>query len=298
MSLRSNPCLATVPRRPFRDGVELSVLGFGGIIVCKMDQRDADAEVEHAVERGVNYFDVAPGYGDGEAEVKLGLALEPHRASSFLACKTARRDAAGAGVELIRSLERLRTDYFDLYQLHGIASLAEAEQALAPGGALETLVSAKRDGRVRAIGFSAHSEEAALWLLDRYDFDSILYPVNFVCYAQGNFGPSVLAKAKERGTARLALKALAYTPLDQSVPNPWSKAWYRPIAEADLARRALAFTLGEDVTAAIPPGHAELFRMALDLAMDLEPLSTDERDTLLAEAAGLVPLFPIVAGET
>lgn len=139
------------------------------------------------------------------------------------------------------SRPRLRTDSFDLDQLHGIASLAEAEQALAPGGELETLVAAKRDGCIRSIGFSVHSEEAALWLLDRDDFDSILYPVNFVCYAAGDLGPSVLAMAQERGTARLALKVLAHTPLD--------------------------------------------------LAVDVQPLSPDERAGLLAEAADFVPLF-------
>lgn len=280
-----------LPRRLYRDGIELSILGFGGIIVVGQDQETANREVAHAVERGVNYFDVAPAYWDGEAEMKLGIALQPHRKTSFLACKTGRRDAPGATVELERSLQRLKTDYFDLYQLHGVIKMEDIPIILGPGGALEAFVKAREAGKIRYIGFSAHTQEAALQLLDAFPFDSVLYPINYVCYAQGNFGPPVVKKARERGTARLALKALAYTPLEKDAPKKWSKAWYRPIDDLDLARRALRFTLSEDVTSAIPPGHSELFRIALDLASAFAPLSAAERAALLAEAAGLEPLF-------
>lgn len=282
---------STLPRRPYRDNIELSTIGFGGIIVVGHEQAAANAEVAHAIERGVNYFDVAPSYWNGEAEQKLGIALEPFRATSFLANKTGRRDASGATQELETSLQRLRTDRFDLYQLHAVSGLEDVEKILGPGGALEAFVRARAAGKVRYLGFSAHSQEAALRLLDAFPFDSVLYPVNYVCYAQGGFGPAVLQKAKEKGTARLALKALAYTTLEKGAEKKWSKTWYRPIDEIDLARRALRFTLSEDVTAAIPPGHAELFRIALDLASAFQPLPADERAALLAEAAGVAPLF-------
>jgi predicted aldo/keto reductase-like oxidoreductase len=281
----------TLPRRPYRDGVELSIIGFGGIIVVGHEQAAANAEVAYAVERGVNYFDVAPSYWDGEAERKLGVALEPFRATSFLACKTTRRDAAGATQELETSLGRLRTDRFDLYQLHAVSKLEDVEKILSPGGALEAFVRAREAGKVRYLGFSAHSEEAALRLLDAFPFDSVLYPINYVCYAQGGFGPAVVKKAKEKGVARLALKALAHTTLEKGAQKKWAKTWYRPIDEINLARRALRFTLSEDVTAAIPPGHTELFRIALDLASAFEPLSPAERSALLADAAGVTPLF-------
>ncbi|RME71497.1 MAG: aldo/keto reductase [Verrucomicrobia bacterium] len=282
-----------LPRRPYRDNVELSIIGFGGIIVCGCEQEEANREVAHAIERGVNYFDVAPSYFEGEAERKLGIALKPYRKNTFLACKTTRRDAEGAREELEESLTRLHTDYFDLYQLHAVTTDEDVDQILAPGGALETFVRARDAGRVRYLGFSAHSESAALRLLDAFDFDSVLFPTNFVCFAQANFGPRVIEKAKERGAARLALKALAYTRLERDAEKKWKKAWYEPIDDADLARRALYFTLSEDITAAIPPGHSELFRIALDFATAFEPLSESEREALLAAAAGVTPLFPI-----
>jgi predicted aldo/keto reductase-like oxidoreductase len=281
----------TLPRRPYRDGIELSIIGFGGIIVVGHEQEAANAEVAYAVERGVNYFDVAPSYWDGEAERKLGVALQPFRATSFLACKTGRRDAAGATEELERSLGRLKTDHFDLYQLHAVTKLEDVDTILGPGGALDAFVKAREAGKVRYLGFSAHSQEAALRLLDAFAFDSVLFPINYVCYAKGAFGPAVVQKAKEKGAARLALKALAHTSLEKGAEKKWAKTWYRPIDEIDLARRALRFTLSEDVTAAIPPGHAELFRIAVDLASAFEPLSPAERSALLADATNPEPLF-------
>jgi aryl-alcohol dehydrogenase-like predicted oxidoreductase len=153
----------------------LSMIGFGGILVMDEDPPTASRLVAEAVDRGINYFDVAPTYGN--AEERLGPALEPYRKSVFLACKTEKRTAAEATEALHGSLEHLRTDYFDLYQLHAVTTMEEVEQILGPGGALEAFVQAREEGLVRYLGFSAHSEEAAVALLDGFGFDSILFPL-------------------------------------------------------------------------------------------------------------------------
>lgn len=283
-----------IPKRSFRDGVELSIIGFGGIVVVGMEQEQANRTVAEACERGINYFDVAPSYWDGEAERKLGVALKPYRKQVFLACKTMRRDAAGAARELEESLRRLQTDWFDLYQFHAVSSMKDVDEILAPGGAAELFVKARQQGKVRYLGFSAHNVEAALALMERFPYDSVLFPVNFVCYAQGNFGPQVIARAKQKGVARLALKALAYRPWPKGTRQETTahpKCWYQPVTERDLARRALRFTLSEDVTAAIPPGDERIFAMALELAADFSPLSERERQELLASARGVEPIF-------
>jgi aryl-alcohol dehydrogenase-like predicted oxidoreductase len=281
----------TLPRRRYRDAVELSIIGFGGMVVVGQEQNVADRAVAEAIERGVNYFDVAPTYGDGEAETKLGKALVAHRKNVFLACKTTARDAPGSQKEFDQSLERLRTDHFDLYQFHAVSSLQDVEQILAPGGAAETFLKARRQGKVRYLGCSAHSAEAALALMDRFRLDSILFPLNFVIYEQGKFGPQILAKAKEKGVARLALKSLAYTKLPEGARKTYANCWYKPVDNRALAAKALRFTLSEDVTAAIPPGDLRLFQMAVDLASEFRPLSAAERQTLLASTAGVEPLF-------
>jgi aryl-alcohol dehydrogenase-like predicted oxidoreductase len=245
-----------------RTGVELSVIGFGGIVVRDVSPADARDYVARAVERGINYFDVAPGYGN--AEERLGPALAGYRDQVFLACKTGKRSAREAEVELGRSLKRLGTDHLDLYQLHGVCSVEEAEQILAPGGALETFVAARRRGLIRHIGFSAHCEAAALRLLDAFDFDSMLLPINLFCWRDGGFGPRAYEAARQKGAAILALKALAKRPLRKGEQKKWPKCWYVPIDTLPEAMTALAFTLSRPVTAAVSPSHAELLWLACD----------------------------------
>ena len=127
------------------------MIGFGGILVTGVEQPVADRRVAEAVERGVNYFDVAPQYGD--AEIKLGPALQPHRAHVFLAGKTLERTRAGAAAELKRTLERLRTDHLDLYQLHALTDLEkDVDAAFGKDGALETFIEAKKAGDGKAAG--------------------------------------------------------------------------------------------------------------------------------------------------
>jgi aryl-alcohol dehydrogenase-like predicted oxidoreductase len=281
-----------IPRRQFKEGVQLSIVGFGGIVVVGQAQPDANREVARAFDRGVNYFDVAPSYGRGEAEEKLGIALQPYRNKSFLACKTQIRDAEGARQELENSLKVLKTDHFDLYQLHAMSRMEEVDTVLGSGGALGTFIKAKEEGKVRFLGFSAHNEDVALRLLDEFSFDSVLFPVNYACVTQGHFGPRLLVKAKEKNVARLALKALAYTQwvsTDDRAKNP--KCWYRPIDDLEHARQAWRFTLSEDVTAAIPPGDEKVYRIAETLATQFTPLTPQERELLLASSKDVTPIF-------
>lgn len=284
---------AKLPRRAYGDtGERLSIIGFGGIVVSGVEQEHANRVVSEAVEKGVNYFDVAPSYGD--AEIKLGPALEPYRKAAFLACKTTQRTKEGAAAELAESLKRLRTDHLDLYQLHAITDVQkDVDAAFGSGGAMEVFLEAKKQGQVRYLGFSAHSEEAALAAMDRYDFDSILFPVNFATFYEGNFGPRVLEAAKSKGVARLALKALARQqwPKDDPLRQKYPKCWYQPLTERNEAKLALYFTLSQSVTAAIPPGDEPLFRLALDLAMGFRPISQKEKEALQHLAQSTTPIF-------
>jgi len=280
-----------IPKRSYRDDMQLSIIGFGGMLVVGIEQNKVNRIVGEAVHSGVNYFDVAPLYGDGEAEEKLGIALQPYREQVFLACKTLERASQRAQKELDRSLKRLHTDHFDLYQFHRVCTSDDVERIFARGGAIETFAKARKDGKARFLGFSAHTVEAALAMMDRFDFDSVMFPINFACYALGDFGPQVLRRAKEKGLARLALKALAHGPLPEGAKPKYSNLWYRPVDDRELARQALRFTLTEDVTAAIPPGDEQLFRLALELAASFEPLSQKERQELLASTQGLQSLI-------
>ena len=282
----------TMPRRKYNDDVHLSIVGLGGIVVVGQEQTAANRQVAASFDRGVNYYDVAPSYGDGEAEQKLGPALRPYRDRVFLACKTTKRDAAGARAELEQSLRRLETDHFDLYQFHAVSSMKDVEEILAPGGADETFLKAKQEGKVRYLGLSAHNAEAAIALMDQFRCDSILFPVNFAAFAEGDFGPQILEHAKKKGVARLALKAMARGRWPVGADrSKYPRCWYQPVEDPGLQRQAVRFTLSEDVTAAIPPGDPKLYEAMLDLAVPFRPLSSSEREELLAQAAGVEPIF-------
>lgn len=281
-------------RRPYgTTGENLSIIGFGGIVVMQADPGSAARWVAEAVDRGVNYFDVAPTYGN--AEERLGPALAPHRQGVFLACKTTQRLAAGVRDELHTSLTRLHTDRFDLYQLHAVNTAAELQQVTGPGGALEAVAEARQQGKIRYVGFSSHSVETALALLDHGGFDSVLFPVNWGLYLQAGFGPQVVARAQELGVARLALKAMAAGKLAEGAAKRWTKCWYQPLDEVDRVALALRFALSQPITAALPPGEAELFRLALEVAERFTPVTADEVAELRQQAAATEPLFSLAA---
>jgi aryl-alcohol dehydrogenase-like predicted oxidoreductase len=271
-----------------RTGEKLSIIGFGGIVVSQATPEEAARRVREAVEAGVNYFDVAPSYGD--AEEKLGPALEPHRKGVFLACKTQGRTRDAAGAELESSLRRLRTDHFDLYQHHAVTTRSDVLTILGPGGAMEAFEAAKKAGKVRFIGFSAHSVEAALALMEGYAFDTLLFPFNYATWHAGSFGPQVLARAREKGMGILCLKAMARGPWPEGAEKRYPKCWYEPLEGSD-ASLGLRFTLSHPVTAAIPPGDERLFRMALSLATRFEPLSAAEAEMVKAKGLAAAPLF-------
>jgi len=272
-----------------KTGEKLSMIGFGGIVVDKATTEQAAARVKEAIDHGVNYFDVAPTYGN--ADEMLGPALEPYRKDVFLACKTQERKKEGARRELEQSLKYLRTDHFDLYQLHAVTSLEDVDTIFGKGGAMETFVEAREQGKVKYLGFSAHSVEAAMALMDGFDFDTILFPFNFATWYAGDFGPQVMQRAKEKEMGILALKAMAWRRWEEGEERTIDKTWYRPLTKPEEAREGLRFTLSHPVTAAIPPGHEDLFSMALGLARDFSPMDEEEIQNIKKKAMMTEPLF-------
>ena len=272
-----------------RTGEKLSILGFGGIVVKDATTEEASSRVAEAIDYGVNYFDVAPSYGN--AEDMLGPALEPHRKGVFLACKTTERSKEGSRKELESSLRKMRTDHFDLYQLHAVTTADDVEKIFAPGGAMETFLAARKEGKVRFLGFSAHSVEAATALMDRHDFDTILFPINFATWHAGNFGPQVLAQAQSKKMGILALKAMARGPYGKDAKREYPKCWYEPLSEPADAMLGLRFTLSHPVTAAIPPGDERLFKRALALATKFTPMSEEEARGVKDRGTKQEPLF-------
>jgi predicted aldo/keto reductase-like oxidoreductase len=274
-------------------GQQLSIVAFAGIVVKDQTAANSARYVSWAIDQGINYFDVAPGYGN--AQNMLGPALESYRNDVFLACKTNKRDASAARAELEESLSLLRTDHFDLYQLHAMTTREDLEVATGPGGALEAFSKARDEGLVRHLGFSAHSAEVAVELMNRFEFDSVLFPVNFTTWFESGFGPQIMDEAEKRGVARLALKGAAHHALEDRNDRVREKCWYAPIEDRELLKLALRWTLSLPVTAAIPPGDPELWQMAVEVAQDFTPITPGEEQYLRENARGRKPLFELAS---
>ncbi len=272
-------------------GEQLSIIGFGGILVMNSEPGAAAKLVAEAVDRGINYFDVAPSYGN--TQERLGPALAPYRNKCFLACKTEGRMKDDSRAQLEQSLRLLKTDHVDLYQFHALTKMTDLDKVLGPGGAMETMEAAKKEGKIRFIGFSVHSVETALAALDRYNFDTVLFPVNWVLYSQANFGPQILQRAQEKKIGALALKSMAKTvwPAKEKPDHPHPNCWYEPADFPDEASLGLRWTLGHPITAAIPPGDKQYFRLAMDVAQNFKPLEPHEEQALLNGAHGVEPIF-------
>ncbi len=274
-----------------KTGERLSIIGFGGIVVMNEAPNAAANIVAEAVDRGINYFDIAPSYGN--AQERLGPALAPYRKNCFLACKTEGRMKDDSRAQLEQSLKLLQTDHVDLYQFHALTKMTDLDKVLGPGGAIETMEAAKKEGKIRYIGFSVHSVETALAAMDRYNFDTVLFPLNWLLVSQANFGLQILKRAQEKQMGILCLKSMAKTvwPDDRKQNHPEPKCWYQPAAFPEEASLGLRWTLGHPITAAIPPGDERYFRLAMDVAQNYKPLEAHEERALLAGGKGVEPFF-------
>jgi predicted aldo/keto reductase-like oxidoreductase len=270
-----------------------TIVIFGSFAVGKVTQKEADAVMERLLKHGVNHVDVAPSYDN--AELRLGPWLEKHRDRFFLGCKTTMRDRGQAYEELHRSLERLRVDSFDLYQLHAVTTMEELDKCFAPGGAMEAILKARDEGLTRHIGITSHGLQAPaveMAALERFDFDSVLFPLNFKLWSDPTYRRDTMAllqMASERDIGTMVIKAFAR--------GPWGEqkrryhTWYKPFDEAESIERALRFTLSQPVTGAISAGDARLLPMILDAAERFQPMSDAEQADLLATAASYKPIF-------
>jgi aryl-alcohol dehydrogenase-like predicted oxidoreductase len=275
--------VAGLPRRPLgRTKMEVSIVTFPGLALMHHDQEQSNAAVKLAFDRGLNYFDVAPAYGrDGECEIKLGHALQQFQRKDYvLSSKTKARDKAGARAELERSLERLKTDHFDLYQLHHLVTPDDTKRAFGPGGAIETLVEARQEGKVKWLGFSAHSTRAAVNAMRAFDFDTVMFPISFAEYYLRDFGREVLDVAAERGAAVIAIKPLCMGawPKDVERTRQW---WYRTTETPEEISLALRFSLSlKGVVTGIPPSFVDLVDKSITAAKGYKTATAADRDQL------------------
>ena len=280
-------------RRFGRSGHESTVAIFGGAALWVAGQAEADRAMEQVIAAGVNHIDVAPSYGN--AEELLGPWMERERSSFFLGCKTTERVRAGADAELHRSLKRLRVDSFDLYQLHSVNTFADLDQATARGGALEAVCAAREQGLTRFIGITGHglqSPSVFLEALRRFDFDSVLFPINAKMFADENYrrdAQALMHECQVRQVGIMAIKSIARG-LWGEHPKTHT-TWYEPFADMEHIQPAVNFALSQPVTSLCCPGDLRVLPLFLAACGQFTPMDTDAQTAMIGGAARLEPLF-------
>lgn len=277
-----------------RTGHKSTLAIFGAAAFWDVTQWTADQAMAQIIEAGINHIDVAPSYG--KAEVCLQPWLKTERQRFFLGCKTTERGKAGAARELRESLERLGVDRFDLYQLHAVDSLEQLDKATAPGGALEAIIAAREEGLLDYIGITGHGlhvTDVFYEALERFDFDTVMFPVNFVMYHDPAYRASserLLRRCRERNVGVMAIKAVARA-LWHERPRTHS-SWYEPFDQMEQIQPAIDFTLSQPgVTALCTTGDVKVLPLFLRACAGYQPMSEEAQSALLATAGEFEPIF-------
>jgi aryl-alcohol dehydrogenase-like predicted oxidoreductase len=283
-----------IPKAEFgRTGHHSSRVIFGAAALGHVSQNVADRALDVLLHHGVNHIDTASGYGDSELRIAPWLKREPGH--FFIATKGDQRDEKAAREELHRSLDRLGVDSVDLWQLHSLADPIEWDQALSPGGALDAALTARAEGLIRWIGVTGHGAQIAAThrrSLDRFDFDSVLLPYNFITmrndYYRANFD-ALLETCTARRVAVQTIKSIALRPWMDS--DHTRTTWYQPLespADIDLA---VSWVLGRPGVFLNSVGDLDLLPLVLDAAGRFKERPADQAMEDLIARSHSEPLF-------
>jgi len=243
---------------------------FGAAALSRVTQDVADGVLELLQRHGVNHIDTAASYGDAELRVAPWLA-GGGRDRFFVATKTGKRTYAEARDEIRLSLRRLGTGHIDLIQLHNLVDQAEWETAFAPDGALRAVVEARDAGLVRFIGVTGHGLQAPVQhrrSLERFPFDSVLFPYNYVqlrdpTYTRDTF--ALMALCEERGVAMQTIKAITLGPWHGERPAT-PTTWYEPLREERDIELAVRWVLSDPRVFLNTVGDVGILPLVLDAA--------------------------------
>ncbi|MBJ7597387.1 MAG: aldo/keto reductase [Candidatus Nephthysia bennettiae] len=283
-----------IPKLTFgRTGHESTRVLFGGAALGSVSQDVADRTLEVLLQHGVNHLDVAASYGD--AELRVRPWLRDHRRDFFLATKTDERTAAPAREELHRSLDRMGVDQVDLWQLHSLADPIEWDIALSPGGVLEAAIATREEGLVRWIGVTGHGAQIAAnhrRSLERFDFDSVLLPYNYVTMQLPYYAENFERLAETCADRQVAVQTIKSIALRPWLGRPHTHStWYEPLESQDDIDLAVWWVLGRPGVFLNSVGDVELLPKVLDAAERFERRPSDEEMQALVERAHLDPIF-------
>ena len=276
-----------------RTGHHSSRVIFGAASLGSVTQRVADQTLEVLLRHGVNHIDTASVYGDSELRIAPWLKREPGR--FFLATKGDKRDEKGAREEIERSLDRLGVDHVDLWQIHSIADPIEWDQALSPGGALDAALLAREQGLLKWIGITGHGAQIAAThrrSLDRFDFDTVLLPYNFITMRNAYYGDNFEAlfqTCQERNIAVQTIKSIALRPWMEHEHT--RSTWYQPLESPEDIDRAVWWVLARRGAFLNSASDVGLLPLVLDAAERFHKAPGDDEMQEMITRLHSEPLF-------
>jgi aryl-alcohol dehydrogenase-like predicted oxidoreductase len=280
-------------RRFGRTGHMSTVAIFGAAGLSEVSQEVADKAMEQIIEAGVNHIDVARSYG--EAELRIGPWMRRERGRFFLGSKTGERTREGAWKQLQETLQRLQTESLDLYQCHAITTMEELDAVTMKGGALEAFVEAREKGLTKYLGITGHGVNAPqiyLEALRRFDFDSILFPLNFV--QMGNpeyrkYAEELIAECKAKDVGTMVIKTITKAPWGDR-PHT-ATTWYEPFDKMDEIQKGVDFALSYEVTGLCTAGDTRILPLVLQACKNFSPLSQEGIEEMIKSGEQYEPLF-------
>jgi len=280
-------------RRFGRTGHMSTIAIFGAAAFWQIAQADADKVMEQVIEAGINHIDIAPSYG--QAEERVGPWMPRERGRFFLGCKTMERTKQGAWDEMQRSLKLLQTESFDLYQCHAVNTMEELDAITMKGGALEAFAEGRERGLIKFIGITGHGADAPqiyLEALRRFDFDSVLFPLNFVQFANPKFrkyAEELIAACKAKDVGTMLIKTITKAPWGER-PHT-ATTWYEPFDQMDEIQRAVNFALSYEVTGLCTAGDTRILPMLLKACENFKSINNSEKEEMIQSAKQFEPLF-------
>ena len=285
-----------IATQPFgRTGHDSTRTIFGAAALSRVTQDEADRTLDVLLQYGVNHIDTAASYG--ESELRIGPWMDRHRSRFFLATKTGERTYAKARDQIHRSLERLRVPQVDLIQLHNLADPQEWEIAMGPGGALEAAVEAREQGLVRFIGVTGHGPliaQAHLRSLQRFDFDSVLLPCNYVEMQKPQYArefEELVLQCQQRNVAVETIKAITRAPRDEQERT--RATWYAPLEDQADIDRAVHWVLGRPDIFLNTAGDIHVLPRILNAASRFEAAPNDDEMRELVANQEMATIFPV-----
>jgi len=266
---------------------------FGAVALGQINQTRADQVVQNVIDASINHIDIAPSYGD--AERRLGPWMPKIRKDFFLGCKTMQRDEKGAIEEFHQSLKRLQVEYFDLFQLHAVTTMEDLDTCTSQGGALDGIRKMRDAGLAKFIGITGHGLNAPqvfIEALARFEFDSVLFPINPALFANGTYREHALRLldlCEEKDVGVMIIKSVA--------KEPWGDeehryhTWYAPFDDEESVQKNVHFALSQKLAHICTPGDYRLLDMVFNACESFEPLKQGEQEALIKAQSDLELIF-------